>query len=481
VNRQIAQLFGLLTVLFALLVAFTSRWTVFEAESLADNDANRRPLLQEQQIARGLILASDGRTVLARNRPHGRGEQRTYSRVYPQGGLFAHAVGFSFLLNGRRGLEQSRNGDLAGEEDEFESILSGLESRRREGLDVVTNLDVDGQRTALSALGGRKGAVVAMEPRTGKVRVMASVPGYDPNRVPDDFAALNRDPGHPVLNRTTQEAYPPGSTFKVVTATAAIDSGAVTPDSVIDGSSPRLVSGTELSNFGGESFGPISVTDALTNSVNTVFAQLGERVGRATLLRYMDRYGFNEDPKLDLPDDEMIASGIRNADGDLVGAGGGFDVGRVAIGQGGAEGEIRATPVQMAEVAAAIANGGRLMKPRLTDRILRKDGRVKQRIEPDLQSVVMKPSTAESLTEMMGRVVEEGTGTQAALAGIDVAGKSGTAEVGANREFTQPWFIAFAPIQDPKMAVAVTLERTTGQGGTVAAPIARQVLESLLQ
>ena len=134
----------------------------------------------------------------------------------------------------------------------------------------------------------------------------------------------------------------------------------------------------------------------------------------------------------------------------------------------------------MAEVAATIANGGRLMKPRLTDRVLREDGRVKERIEPDLQTTVMKESTAEALTEMMGRVVEEGTGTQAALAGIQVAGKSGTAEVGANREFTQPWFIAFAPIDDPQMAVAVTLERTQGQGGTVAAPIARQVLESLL-
>jgi peptidoglycan glycosyltransferase len=134
----------------------------------------------------------------------------------------------------------------------------------------------------------------------------------------------------------------------------------------------------------------------------------------------------------------------------------------------------------MAEVAATIANGGRLMKPRLTDRVLREDGRVKERITPDLQAEVMKESTAKALTEMMGRVVEEGTGTQAALEGIQVAGKSGTAEVGVNREFTQPWFIAFAPIDDPRMAVAVTLERTQGQGGTVAAPIARQVLESLL-
>jgi peptidoglycan glycosyltransferase len=152
----------------------------------------------------------------------------------------------------------------------------------------------------------------------------------------------------------------------------------------------------------------------------------------------------------------------------------------VAIGQGGLEGEIRSSPMQMAEVAAAVANGGRLMKPQLTDRVVRKDGRVKEKIQPDLQSVVMKPETAEQLAAMMSRVVEEGTGTAAALSGITVAGKTGTAEVGANREFTQPWFICFAPVENPRMAVAVTVERTQGQGGTVAAPIAKSVLESLL-
>jgi penicillin-binding protein A len=477
-NRQIGQLFVLFAVLFGLLVAFTSRWTVFEASGLEDNSANRRPLLQQQKTPRGRILASDNRTVLARSVPRGRGEDKVYTRIYPERGLFAHPVGYSFLLNGQRAIERYRNDELTGEEDEFQSILTGLEDRTRKGFDVVTNLDVQAQQTAYAALQGRKGAVVAIEPSTGKVRVMASVPDYDPNLVPDDIGELSRDPNKPVLNRTTQEAYPPGSTFKVVTATAAIDSGAATPETIIDGSSPREISGTPLENFGGTDFGPITVTDALTNSVNTVFAQLGEKVGRSTLVEYMKRYGFFEDPKLDFPEDEMIASGIRRADGDLVEDG--FDVGRVAIGQGGLEGEIRATPLQMAEVAATIANGGRLMKPRLTDRVLRDDGRVKERITPDLQAEVMKESTAKELTEMMGRVVEEGTGTQAALAGIQVAGKSGTAEVGANREFTQPWFIAFAPIDDPRMAVAVTLERTQGQGGTVAAPIARQVLESLL-
>jgi peptidoglycan glycosyltransferase len=477
VNRQIVQLFGLFVLLFAVLVLFTSRWTVFEADSLADNPDNRRPLIEEQRIPRGLILASDG-TVLARSRGRGRGQNRIYTRTYPTGPTFGLPVGFSYIRNGRRGLELSRNDDLTGDEDEFESILAGLESRDREGNDVVTNLDVAGTQAAVAGLAGRKGAVVALEPQTGKVRVMVSIPEYDPNLIPSQIGAFNTDPDQPLLNRTTQELYPPGSTFKVVTAAAALDSGEITPETTIDGSSPKEISGVPLENAGGTSYGQLSFTDALTNSVNTVFAEVGERIGRDTLVEYMRRFGFYEDPQLDYPDTQMIASGVLNGEGDYVDDG--FDVGRVAIGQGGLEGEIRAGPLQMALVAAAVANGGRLMKPRLTDRIVQKDGRVAERIEPDLQSVVMKPETAEQLTAMMSRVVEEGTGTAGALAGIRVAGKTGTAEVGANREFTQPWFIAFAPVEDPRMAIAVTVERTQGQGGTVAAPIAKSVLEALL-
>ena len=480
-NRQIVRLFVLFAVLFALLVAFTSRWTVFEAQSLADNQHNRRPLIEEQQIPRGLILARDGRTPLARSVPKGRGKNRTFVRTYPQGGLFAHPIGYSFITNGRRSLELSRNEDLAGQQDEFESLFAGLEGREREGLDVVTNLDVAGTQAAVAGLAGRKGSVVAIEPQTGKVRVMVSIPEYDPNLIPSDIGRLERDRANqPLLNRSTQELYPPGSTFKVVTAAAAMDSGKVNPDSVIDGSSPREISGVPLSNSGGQSFGAISFTDALTNSVNTVFAQVGERVGRKTMVEYMRRFGFYSDPELDYPNFQMIPSGILNGDGDYVTDG--FDVGRVAIGQGGLEGEIRSSPMQMALVAAAIGNHGRLMKPRLTDRVVRKDGRIKERVQPDLQSQVVKPEVADQLGQMMGRVVEEGTGTAAALSGITVAGKTGTAEVGANREFTQPWFIAFAPIENPRMAIAVTLERQPAgsQGGTVAAPIARSVLEALL-
>jgi penicillin-binding protein A len=479
VNRQIVQLFGLFTLLFAILLAFTSRWTVFEASSLEDEPANRRPLIEQQRIPRGVIYASDGHTKLARSRGEGRGQNRIYTRTYPTGRTFAHPVGFSYIRNGSRGLELSRNDDLVGEEDEFESILSGLEDRQQEGNDVVTNLDVRGTQAAVNGLAGRKGAVVAIEPATGKVRVMVSIPEYDPNLIPSQIGQLNADRANqPLLNRTTQELYPPGSTFKTVTATAALDSGKITPETVIDGSSPKEISGVPLENAGGESFGPISATDALTNSVNTYWAQVGERIGRDTLVEYMRRFGFYEDPKLDYPGQYMIPSGILNGDGDYVDDG--FDAGRVAIGQGGLEGEIRAGPLQMAEVAAAIGNGGRLMKPQLTDRIVRKDGRVKEKIQPDLQSVVMKPETAKQLAAMMSRVVEEGTGTAGALEGVTVAGKTGTAEVGANREFTQPWFICFAPVENPRLAVAVTVERTTGQGGTVAAPIAKSVLEAVL-
>jgi len=482
-NRQIVQLFGLTLILFAVLIGFTSRWTVFEAASLEDQTLNKRPLLEQQRIPRGLILARDGEE-LARSVPRGRGQRRTYERTYPQGDLFGHPVGYSYIEREETGIEKYRNDELTGNVNEFSTIFRELQSQKREGDDVMTTLDMDGQREALEALAGQRGAIVALEPQTGRVRVMASSPTYDPNRIPDDdyYEDLNADEeARPLVNRTTQSAYQPGSTFKVVTAAAALDSGKLTPDSIVDGSSPATISGAPLANSGNQSFGPISFTDALTFSVNTVFARVGEQVGPKTLLEYMDRFGFNQDPQLDYPEDQMIASGIRNSEGRLVGPDDGFDVGRVAIGQGGAEGQIQVTPLQMALVAAAVGNRGRLMRPRLTERIVGKDGRVEEQIEPAQQSQVMKPESADQLAQMMSDVVEEGTGVQAALSGIDVAGKTGTAEV-RDASLNQVWFIGFAPVQNPRMAIAVTLEdQPIGtSGGANAAPLAAQVLQTLL-
>jgi peptidoglycan glycosyltransferase len=475
VNRQISQLFGVAAILFALLVAYTSRWTVFEAKSLEREPANRRALIKEQRIPRGLILARDGRTRLAANTAHGRGKTKTYSRTYPTNNVFSHSVGYSFISAGRSGLEKSRNDDLVGREDEFATIFSQLESRKREGNDVVTTLDPNAQRTALQALGGRPGSVVALEPSTGAVRVMASVPDFDPNQVPDRSRALNRAPGSPLINRATQGRYAPGSTMKVVTAAAALDSGKFNPNSVLDGSSPKVIGGVPLSNFGGTSYGPTNLTNALTHSINTVWAQVGEKLGKQRMADYMARFGFNRKPPLDYPPEQMDASGVFD-NGRLLQPTQAVDIGRVAIGQE----RLLVTPLQMAMVAAAVGNDGKLMRPHMTDRVVRKDGRIKQRIEPDLFSRVMSKDASDKLGQMMTNVVKEGSGTAAALSGIDVAGKTGTAEVGPNREFTQPWFIAFAPVNSPKVAIAVTVEKTHGQGGTVAAPIAKQVMQVLL-
>ncbi len=473
-NKPIVGLFGLVIVLFALLVAFTSRWTVFEAEALRDNELNRRELLQEQKVHRGPIRARDG-TVIAKSVE---GKGKTFSRRYPLGELFGHPVGYSYIDIGRYELEQERNDELTGQRDDIGSIIDQLSGDRRKGDEVRTTLDPDAQRVAFNALGANRGAVVALEPATGRIRVMASNPTFDPNRL-RNARSLRALGNGSALNRGTLGQYPPGSTFKVVSAVAAIDSGRYTKDSQVDGRSPKTISGAPLSNFGNQDYGVIPLTTALTKSVNTVWAEVGVKLGGETMQRYMERFGFYDKVEVDLPSDERGASGVRVAGrrrfvpmtSRLV------DVGRVAIGQGG----LLATPLQMAMVAAAVANDGVLMKPTLTDRVVDRDGRTVERREPEELREVMRPETARQVGDMMASVVREGTGTAAALEGIPIAGKTGTAEIDVQRNVNQPWFIGFAPRDDPKIAVAVTVERSTGQGGTVAAPIAKQVLQELLR
>ena len=472
-NARIRNLFGLVTLLFVTLIAFTTWWSVFEADELEANRANKRPLLEEQQIRRGLILASDGR-VLARNRGVGQ-SPRFYERVYPEGGLFAHPVGYSFVERGRVGLEREYNDDLTGKQDEFESLLDEVRGREREGNDVFTTLDPEAQQAARDGLAGRTGAVVAIEPATGRIRTLVSIPSYDPNEIPRRFSDLSRAPGSPLLDRAVQSGYPPGSTMKVVTATAALDTGKYTPASVVSGRSPKRIGGVPLNNFGNEDFGPITLTAALTNSVNTVWGEVGQKLGKETMFEYMRRYGFDRKPLIDLPPDEKRASGVYGRGGRLLDADDAIDIGRVAIGQE----RLQVTPLQMAMVAAGVANGGSLMRPHLVTQVKDRDGRTVRRNKPGEQNRVMKESTAAQLAAMMAQVVKEGTGTAAALQGIDVGGKTGTAEVG--NDINQAWFIGFAPVGNPRVAVAVTVERTTGQGGTIAAPIAKSVMESLLR
>jgi peptidoglycan glycosyltransferase len=346
VNAPIVRVFAILLLLLGTLVYFTSRWAVFEADALEENNANRRPLIEEQQIPRGDITTVDGE-LIAESLPEGGGNRPVFVRTYPQGPLYGHPVGYSFVDVGRTGIELAENDLLIGEENEFETIIDDILNRTQEGADVTLTIDADAQRVATDALNsaiasnglpGTGGAVVAIEPSTGAVRAMVSSPGFDPNAVDDQgqFEQLTQDETAPLVNRATQSTYPPGSTMKVVTAAAALDSGEFTPDTVLNADSPKVIGGVPLSNSGGQSFGDIDMRTALTFSVNTYWAQVGEQLGTDTMVEYMERFGFYADPQLDYPDFQMRASGVYNADGDLVRDG--FDVGRVAIGQGGAEG-----------------------------------------------------------------------------------------------------------------------------------------------
>ena len=478
-NRPIVRLYGLVVLLFALLLAFTSRWTIFEASSLRESPLNARGVLEQQRVDRGRILADDG-TVLARSV---RGPEGTYTRTYPDGEEFAHAVGYSYVYPdlGQTGIERFRNAALSGQTGrDLQSVLDQLQGKKPQGEDVYTTLDPAAQRVAISALGGHEGAVVALDPRTGAVRVMASTPAYDPNSLGSQVAyeRLAADTsGRPLVNRATQFGYAPGSTFKVVTATAAIDSGAFTAESTLSGRNRVVISGVPLQNDDNESYGAITLTQALVKSVNTVWAQVAERLGKRTIARYMDRFGFDRKPELDYPAEQMSVSGPYLGSRRLSPTSPLIDVGRMGIGQD----KLAVVPLQMAEVAAAVANDGRLMVPHLTERIVDADGRTVERITPRVQSVVMKPSTARAVSAMMQAVVSEGTGTEAQIPGIRVAGKTGTAETQIGAAINNVWFIAFAPAADPTVAIAVTLQGVPGQGAAFAAPVARQVMERLLR
>jgi penicillin-binding protein A len=490
VNRSIIRLFGVVILLFVILIAWTSRWTVFNATALQNNSLNRLSFYAALKVKRGEILADNGE-VLAKSVRAGGG---TWSRTYPTGSLFSQAVGYYIPeQNQIAGLESARNKELKGLQNTFTSVFGSFNGGPTVGDDVNTTLDPKAQElarelvdNAVSHDGATAGSVVAIVPQTGAVKVMYSSPSYDSNH---PFAPCVPAGSACQLNWATQAGLPPGSTFKLVTTTAALDTGKYTPDSEINGDQPLMVSGQPLHNDGDQSWGPISLTTALTNSVNTVFAQVGQKVGASVMQEYMERFGFYSIPPMDYPASQMIASGERFSPGEcgnhtknpilLPVTNPCVDLGRTAIGQA----NLAVTPLQMAMVVSAIANDGKLMEPRLTSSVVNNDGQVVETVSPQEYDQVMKPKIAQELQQMMRKVVEEGTGETANLDGLNVAGKTGTASTGGTKDgqpLDDAWFVGF-PLDDPRIAVAVELSNIpNGYGGTYAAPIAAQVIKTLL-
>jgi penicillin-binding protein A len=488
VNRQITRVAVAALVLLAALIVGTTYLQAWAASDLADRQDNAIQRVAQFTVKRGLIYAADGRTVLADNTSRRVSGQTLYFRRYPQHGLAAHIVGYSTQVRSRAGLERSENDFLTGANSNLNTVvdttLDKLKGATVKGNNLVLTLRPGAQRIALNALGGKCGAAVALEPRTGRVLVSVSSPTYDPNLIESNFAAASRPKFGcgPLLNRATAGLYTPGSTFKVVTAAAALDSGRFTPESSFNDPGYCIEYGDRVNNYDTSSpFGNVSLADALQHSINSVFCNIGKALGGRAIVAKMKRFGFYSVPPLETPVNERAVSGLYNRS-KLVDPKdeGQIDPGRLAFGQGPTHAEPRVTPLQMAMTAAAVANDGSVMKPYVVDRVVAPDGSIVARTKPERLGQAIRGDHARQLAEMMERVVSGGTGTAASLPGIRVAGKTGTAESGVEGRNTTS-FASFAPVDNPRVAVAVVLENQSGTGGTTAAPIAKAIMEALVR
>jgi peptidoglycan glycosyltransferase len=486
VNRPLRRVALACMVLFGLLLANVNWVQVVKADAYRDDPRNSRVLLRTYERERGpiAVLASDGRREAIAESVRTEGPL-TWLRQYPGGPAYSHVSGYYSLVYGRTGVERSEDRVLSGEDDRlFVRRLSDyVTGNAPKGGTVVLTLNPRAQQAAYDAMQGKRGAVVALDPRTGAVLAMVSLPSYDPSKlssfepaeIRDYYASLSDSADDPLLNRAISKTYPPGSTFKVVTAAAALESGEVTPETQIP--SPKELdlplTTTNLRNFGGSSCSGETSTlaEALRISCNTAFGALGLQLGGDALREQSERFGFGE---TDLRVPTSVADSRFPDDANEPQAA------QSAIGQF----DVRATPLQMAMVAAGVANGGDVMRPHLVREVQSPDLSVLEQADPDVLSSAVSTDVAAELTRMMELVVAEGSGRRAQIPGVRVAGKTGTAQHAQGRP-PHAWFIGFAQADDPQVAVAVVVEDggnlgSEATGGALSAPVAAAVMRAVL-
>jgi penicillin-binding protein A len=490
VNKQVSQVGVAALVLIAALIVGTTYWQTWANASLAERQDNDIRLVADFTIKRGKIYAADGRTVLATNVKRKVGGKTLYFRRYPKGSIFSDIVGYSTQSRNRAGLERSYNDYLTGSnanlDTVFRSALDKLRGTTVTGNDLHLTIRPGAQYIAQRALQGKCGAVVAIEPSTGRVLVMATNPSYNPNLIENHFAQATRSRAPcrgALLNRATAGKYPPGSTFKIITAAAALDTRRFTPESQFYDPGYCEEYGQRVRNAGNpeapETFGHVDFNFAFEHSVNSVFCNVGKTLGAGTILKYAERFGFYSLPPLETPENERVESGLYNRGKLFKPKRPQFQVdpGRLAFGQE----RLEVTPMQMAMVGATVANGGVTMRPRLIEKVTSPGGNTVTHFRPEKLGRPIGARTAGELAHMMELAVQGGTGTAAQIPGVRVAGKTGTAETGRAGVNTT-WFVTFAPVEKPQVAIAVVVENQRGGfGGTVAAPIAKQVMEALLR
>lgn len=439
-------------------------WQFVRAPELLARPDNPRLVEEEQRIDRGRILSADG-TVLARSEF---GAGRVAKRIYTIP-LLAPVTGFHNMRYGTAGIEAAYNDALrgVGDPDFIGYLRHTLLHERQVGLDVKLTIDLELQRTADRLLGNRAGAIILLDPKTGAILALASHPTYDPNTLEEQFDPIRSSPANLLLNRATQGLYPPGSIFKTVTLSAALQEGIVAPsDTFEDGQAVLHVEGFPIRcNNNPPGVNKFDLAHAFGWSCNVTFARLGLKLGLSRFEVYARRFGLGERIPFELP---VAISQISN-DAQISQV----ELASAAFGQG----ELLVTPLQMALIAAGIANDGRIPEPHLLDEVRTRDGQVVRKAQPQTWHTPINPDVAPKVREMMGIAVNEGWAKAARIQGVQVGGKTGTAQLGGENTQPHAWFLGIAPLDDPRFVVVILVEHG-GEGSEVAAPLARQMLQA---
>lgn len=454
--KRMARVLTVMCLLFVSLIVYLSYFQVFTAPTIKDNNFNKRSWIDEENILRGTISDRNGKTLAYSEKTEG-----SSLRHYNYGNLYSHIIGYSYREYGKSGLELTYNNELLNLKDSstFKEIKKIIKPDG-EGNNLKLTLDHELQEIARNSLEGKKGSIVVMNPKNGEIYAMVSRPDFDSSVLRDDWQDMVENPDSPFLNRATNGLYAPGSIFKVITTVAGLESPNVSKAYECNGS--VTIDGYTLKDYGDNAHGKLGIEDALVKSCNVYFAQLGVEVGKGKLGEVSEKFMLNKEIPFDIP-----VKSSKFAYGENIEK---TDIAASSIGQG----KTLVTPLNMAMVAASIGNEGKMVKPILVKEINSPEGNLLDLKDTETISQVTDPLIANQVKNMMVEVVNRGTGTNAIIENIKVAGKTGTAENPTGKSHS--WFIGFAPANEPKVAISVVLESEGAGGGKAAAPIARQLM-----
>ena len=454
-NRRIILVLTAFCIVFVGLVGYLSYFQVFRAEAVKNNSYNKRLWINEENVLRGSIMDRNG-NILA----YSEKTQDTNTRYYKYGNLYSHVIGYSYREYGKAGLELQYNNVLLDiNENAAIEEFKNLVLPTSEGNDIRLTIDHSTQEKARNLLNGRKGSIVLMNPKNGEVYAMVSLPDFDTSNLNDNWKDITENPDSPFLNRATQGLYTPGSVFKIVTSLAALESMDIDLEYECLGSTN--IDGYILKDYNEIAHGMLDLHGAFVKSCNTYFGEKALEIGKDRFGIVADRFMINKEIDFDLP--------VKTSQFPYKGSIGNTEIAAAGIGQG----KVLVTPLNMAMIASSIANDGDMVRPILVKEISKKDGRILRSMTTDTISNVTSPSLANDIKDMMVDAVASGTGSNARIRNVIVAGKTGTAENPSGNSHS--WFAGFAPAEEPRLAIAVILEEAGVSGGQGAAPIARDL------